>query len=349
MRLRDLIFAALAVALLVGYVAAAQRVGPLLAPVAAARSTPPKPSGPVAAPMVRGTLAFVLRGDVYVLSGGSYQPRTSDGRAQQTALSPDGRTLYFARVEEIDGQREVDGQIVPAHLGYSNIVRKAPGGTEEVLLSGLTRAPGSSRFHTVRWYLAPAASPDGARLAIIEADADGSSDLLVYDLATKKLTTPFLSNGADWSDPAWSPDGKTIVVTSYDTGEPRLLLKPTDGKPSIAVKGLPDGEPYRASYSADGKWLIYTLRHDDGRKNDLHAFELATGRDVALTTDGQTWNGIFSPDGTQIAFLRADHFTIDLWFAEVGTSLVTGVAPKDAVKVTHGEGIDGAVRPSWGR
>lgn len=349
MRLRDLIFAALAVALLLGYVGLAQRVGPLLAPGAAARPTPPKPTGPVAAPMVRGTLAFVLRGDVYVLSGGSYQPRTSDGRAQQTALSPDGRTLFFARVEEIDGQREVDGQIVPAHLGYSTIVRKSTGGSEDVLLNGLTRAPGNSRFHTVRWYLAPAVSPDGTQLALIEADVDGSSDLLVYDLATKKVTNPILSNGADWVDPAWSPDGRTIVVTSYDTGEPRLVLKPTDGKPSIAVKGLPEGEPYRASYSADGKWLIYTLRHDDGRKNDLHAFEIATGRDVALTGDGQSWNGVFSPDGTQIAFLRADHFTVDVWFMELGNALTTGLPPKDPVKLTHGEGVDGAVRPSWGR
>ena len=346
MRARDLIFSALAVAVLVLYLVLGQRVAPLLVPGAAATPSPPKPTGAVSAPSLRGTVAFVLRGDVFLLSGGSYVQRTADGRSEQPALGADGRTLYFARVEEIDGLRTVDGQTVPAHLGYSNIVRKpAAGGTEEILVNGLTRAP--SQFHAVRWNLAPAPSPDGTKLAYIEADPDGSADLVLYDLATKR-TVP-LSTGADWADPAWSPDGKTIVVTAYDSGEPRLLLKPVDGRPSTPLKGVPDGEPYRPSYSPDGKWIVYTLRHDDGKQNDVHALEVATGRDVALTADGQSWNGVLSPDGGQLAYLRAQSFTIDLWVADVGAALATGTTPKDPVKLTHGEGIDGSDRPAWAR
>lgn len=345
MRVRDLIFGTLAVVLLVGYIALGQRVSPFLLTGAAATPTPPRPTGQVAAPTVGGTIAFILRGDVFVLRGGKYASLTEEGRSQTPALTADGQTLYFARVEEIDGKRQVDGQIVNARLGYTNIVRKSSsGGAEDVVVNGLVRS--ANGFHQVHWYLAPALSADGKKLAVIEADPDGSADLVVYDLATKKPSV--LSQGADWADPAWSPDGKSIVVTAYDNGEPTLLLKPVDGVArSAPLKGLPDGEPYRPSFSPDGKWLVYTLRHDG--KNDLHAYELATSRDVALTSDGQSWNPAFSPDGSQIAFLRATSFTVDLWILDLGAALTTGGAPKGSQKITNGEGVNGSDRPSWGR
>ena len=345
MRGRDLIFGSLAVVLLVGYIVLGQRIAPLLLPGAAATPTPPRPTGQVSAPTVGGTIAFVLRGDVFVLSGGTYSSRTEEGRSETPGLSSDGQTLFFARVEQVDGKSVVDGAVVNARYAYSDIVRKpARGGAEDTLLTGLVRRPNG--FHQVRWYLAPTPSPDGTRLALIEADQDGSSDLVVLDLATKKPT--ILSSGANWSDPAWSPDGKTIVVTAYDSGVPQLLLKPTDGVArATAVKGLPDGEPYGPTYSPDGRWIAYTLRHDG--KNDLHAHELATRRDVALTGDGQSWNPVFSRDGSQLAFLRSTDFTIDLWVMDLGGVLAAGGAPKGAQKVTRGEGVDGADRPSWGR
>jgi Tol biopolymer transport system component len=345
-RVRDLIFSGLAVLLLVGYIGLGQRVAPLLLPSAAATPTPPRPTGNVSAPAIGGTIAFVLRGDIFMLSGAQYASRTEDGRSETPALSPDGQTLYFARVEQIDGKSEVDGAVVNARLGYSNIIRKpSGGGTEEILLTGLTKV--ASGFHQVKWYLSPALSPDGKRLAVIEADPDGSSELVLLDLTTKKPPTR-LSTGADWTDPAWSPDGKTIVVTAYESGAPELLLKPADNVArSTPLKGLPDGEPYRPTFTPDGKWIVYTLRHDG--KNDLHAFEIATSRDIALTADGQSWNPVVSPDATQIAFLRSTGFTIDLWVLDLGGVLTTGGAPNGAQRITNGEGVDGADRPSWGR
>ncbi len=349
LRSRELVFAGVAAVLLVLYLGVGMRFGPAFLPPSSPTPTPTKPATlvtlpPEASVTVTGTIAFALRGDVYVLSGKGYFPLTSDGRSHQPSMSTDGRTVFFSRIEEIDGKRLVDGQVVPAHLRFSNVVsRSSAGGNEAVLVNGLEkRADG---FHVVTWFDSPTISPDGKRIAVVADNGEGYSDLALYDATTGKLVVP-LSQGSNLADPAWSPDGKTIVVTSYTLGNPRLLLVSADGRASVPVTTA-EGEPYRASYSPDGAWLVYTLRHDN--RNDLHAMQVtgATKKDIALTDDGASWNGVFSPDGKQMAFLREKDGVIDLYSMDLSDAL-TGGSPKSAIKLTRGEGIDGASRPAWG-
>lgn len=346
---RELVFGAIAVALLVLYVSIGSTIAPAFAPPTTPTPTPEKPSTfvPVASPavnIVSGTIAFALRGDIYVLAGGGYTPLTSDGRSHQPHLSADGRTVAFTRIEEVDGRRSVDGQIVPAQLRFSNVLTKSSrGGTETVLIDGLVRS--ADGFHAVTWFDAPAVSPDGQRIAVVLDDGRGFADLGIYDAQTGRRTV-LLSQGSNLADPAWSPDGRTIAVTSYALGSPRLLLVPADGRASSTVATDAEGEPYRPSYSPDGKWLIYTQRHEG--RNDLRAVQIDGGtRDIALTTDGKSWNGVFSPDGRQIAFMREQNGVIDLYAMELGDAL-SGASPRPAIKLTRGEGVDGASRPAWG-
>jgi len=349
LRSRELVFAGLAAVLLVLYLGIGLRVGPAFVPPSSPTATPtkpvsldPLPTGPNV--NVAGTIAFALRGDVYVLSGKGYVPLTSDGRSHQPSVSSDGQTVWFSRIEEIDGKRTVDGQVVPAHLRFSNVVsRGSDGGSERVVLTGLVKS--ADGFHLVTWFDSPSISPDGKRVAVVADAGHGYSDLVLYDALTGKVSAT-LSERANLADPAWSPDGKMVAVTSYTLGNPRLLLVPADGRASIPLTTA-DGEPYRASYSPDGVWLIYTLRHDN--KNDLHAMQVTgtTPKDIALTDDGASWNGVFSPDGKQMAFLREQDGVIDLYSMDLGDAL-TGGSAKTAIKLTHGEGIDGASRPAWG-
>jgi WD40 repeat protein len=347
-RSRELIFAGIAAVLIVLYLGVGVRIGPAFFPPSSPTPTPTKPVSLVTLPpgadaSVRGTIAFALRGDVYVLSGKGYAPLTSDGRSHQPGISSDGRTVFFARVEEIDGKRLVDGQVVPAHLRFSNVVStSATGGAQTVVINGLIKA--DNGFHLVTWFDSPAVSPDGKRIAVVADAGNGSSDLELFDAQTGKQTVP-LSQGSNLADPAWSPDGKTVAVTSYTLGAPRLLLVPVDGRASTSLV-TPDGEPYRASYSPDGAWLVYTLRHEG--KNDLHAVQMSgTRKDIALTSDGASWSGVFSPDGKQMAFLREKSGVIDLYSMDLGDALAGG-SPKNPVRLTRGEGIDGASRPAWG-
>jgi Tol biopolymer transport system component len=348
-RSRELLFGTIAVLLLVAYVSLGARIAPAIGPASSPTPTPSKPMSLVPLPSnpavsVTGTIAFAIRGDIYVLKSGGYEPLTSEGRSHQPSISPDGRTLAFTRIEAVDGKREVDGQIVPAQLRFSNVVLKeAQGGTETILIDGLVRVP--SGFHEVTWFDTPSLSPDGKRVAVVADAGSGYSDLQLFDAQTGKRLAS-LSQGANLADPAWSPDGKNIAVTSYTLGSPRLLLVSADGRTSAPLTITPRGEPYRPSYSPDGRWLVYTLRHEG--RNDVHAMQLTGGtRDVALTTDGKSWNGIFSPDGKQIAFLREQSGVIDLYSMDIGDAL-SGGSPKASVKLTRGEGIDGASRPAWG-
>jgi Tol biopolymer transport system component len=349
LRSRELVFAGVAAVLLVLYLGVGMRVGPAFLPPSSPTPTPTKPVSLVTLPpgaslTVSGTIAFALRGDVYLLSGKGYVPLTSDGRSHQPSISTDGRTVFFARIEEIDGKRMVDGQIVPAHLRFSNVVsRSNDGSSETVLVNGLVKS--ADGFHLVTWFDSPTVSPDGKRVAVVADNGNGYSDLVLYDALTGKVSAT-LSDGSNLADPSWSPDGKTIAVTSYTLGNPRLLLVPADGHASIPLTTA-DGEPYRASYSPDGTWLVYTLRHDN--RNDLHAMQVTgtTKKDIALTDDGASWNGVFSPDGKQLAFLREKDGVIDLYSMDLGDAL-SGGSPKSAIKLTRGEGIDGASRPAWG-
>ena len=342
---RELVFGLIAVVLIVGYGVLASSAAPFALPAGSPTPTPTKPVSAVQAPNIPGTIAFALRGDVYMLREGKYVSVTSDARSIQPNLSADGRTLLFVRAEAINGKRTVDGQITPAILRYTDIVKKDPGGgTESIVLTGLL-VTSPVGFHSVAWFSGPALSPDAKRFAVTSDAVDGAADLEVFDVQTGKRAS-LLSQGSFLADPAWSPDGKTIAVTSYTFGEPRLLLVPSDGRPALplAIKGA-TGEAYRPSYSPDGAWITYTLR-SEGR-NDLHAVEVKTGRDVALTNDGRSWNGVFSPDGKQVAFLRESGGVIDLYAMDVSDALLGG-SVRAAVKLTRGEGIDGDSRPAWG-
>ena len=346
MRTRELIFGAVALVLAIGYGVLGAKAAPLLVPAGTLAPTPAKPSSAVPAPRVAGSIAFTLRGDIYIVRDGKYESLTTDGRSLAPSLSVDGRTALFARVETIDGKREVDGQITPALLHYTNIIEKdTNGGPESVVLNGL-RVRSTAGFHSVAWQDGPAISPDGKRFAVV-SDVDGSgSDLEIYDLQTGRRQL-LLSQGSNLADPAWSPDGKTIVVTSYTLGAPYILLVSADGSRADPQKTPPGGEYYRPSYSPDGVWIIYTLRHPTGG-NDVHAVEVKTGRDIALTADAKSWNGVFSPDGASMAFLREAGGVIDLYAMDLGPALTGGIA-KAPVKLTRGEGIDGESRPTWAK
>lgn len=366
MRVKDIVFLAVAAALGVLWLVVVARVWPAVAPAAGRTPGPTPLATTVEVPRLPGTIAFAQRGDILIVRDGRMTLLASGGR-REPALSRDGTRIAYTVAGTIDGKRIVEGQLVPAHLAYESIVARAlsagaekeagrPGGAlppagssgEQVLVDGLQRRdPGGA--HEVEFELQPAWSPDGAQLAFI-SDGGAGADLQILVLAQRRLLT--LSSGSVLADPAWSPDGKTIAATTYTAGEPALLLVPVDGRTQAQRFEIPrEGQAYRPSYSPDGRWLLVTLRSKRG--NDLVAVELVAGRAptigriVELTQGGRSWGGVFSADGAHVAFLRDHEGSIDVFVMELGGRLQGGEAGK-TFRLSQG-GVDGTSRPSWSR
>src|SRR5258706_13916742 len=99
MRPRELLFGTIALVLLVGYSMLGARAAPLLVPAGTLTPTPARPSSAVPAPHVSGTIAFMLRADVYVPRDGQSVGLTAEGRRVEPNLALAGNRLLCARVE----------------------------------------------------------------------------------------------------------------------------------------------------------------------------------------------------------------------------------------------------------
>ena len=101
----------------------------------------------------------------------------------------------------------------------------------------------------------PAVSPDGKMIAFTSnrtgrgslwvAAVDGSDERLVYEPETGRVVAP-----------AWSPDGRHLLATQYQTGG-QHLVRLTLQNGEITTIPTAGNRPYAGAYSADGAWLYY--------------------------------------------------------------------------------------------
>jgi len=149
---------------------------------------------------------------------------------------------------------------------------------------------------------APAWSPDGKRLAFVQSDRRGNSDIMVLDLDLGRVRRLTDSNCIN-TEPSWNPAGTQIAFTSDREGGPQVYLMEDDGS---NVRRLTSEGNYNASpaWSPNGAMIAYVSRFEG--KFDLFVHKLGEGKAYQITTGlASSESPSWSPDERKLVFVSA--------------------------------------------
>jgi serine/threonine-protein kinase len=151
-----------------------------------------------------------------------------------------------------------------------------------------------------RGFYSPALSPNGRRVAVHISDPDAAgSQIWVKELPNGPRMQ--LTNGEGWQvEPAWSPDGTTIIYSTVVGGNYALCSLPSDGRSEGSFEVLldPDGSVRQPVYTPDGEGMVFSTGRDIGY------LDLTTGeiREDFLATESWEKGPALSPDGRWMAY-----------------------------------------------
>lgn len=156
------------------------------------------------------------------------------------ALSPDGR--YVAFLSEIN-LFSIDLFLADAQSG--EVIRK---------LNSTVRSSHIDAFSYVE--SAGAWSPDSKKFAYV-AFKKGRNVLIITDVISGKTLDEIAIPGlAAFSNPSWSPDGQSIVVTGLVEGKSDLYLYGLRNKQLVQLTNDPYSD-LQPSWSADGSFIVF--------------------------------------------------------------------------------------------
>lgn len=155
----------------------------------------------------------------------------------------------------------------------------------------------------------PAMSPDGSRVAYSRA-----SDIFVTPVSGAG-TIQLTDSATHDQSPVWSPDGANIAFIRRDDGGCEILSVPAIGGAVTALAGCQGSIYSDLAWSPDGRYLALGGRARPGEAVVIMLIDLAIGHETGTkNTRAVTsppvgiwgdYDPIFSPDGTQLAFIRS--------------------------------------------
>lgn len=238
--------------------------------------------------------------------------QTDEGTWMDVDIAPDGRTLAFAML----------GDIYIMDIPGPNTV-----GTPTRIAEGLA------------WEVQPRFSPDGSRIAFT-SDRGGGDNIWVMNRDGSDMRQVTKENFRLLNQPTWSPDGKFIAAKKHFTtqrsagtgeiwmyhvsggGGVQIVERPNEqfqkeiGEPTFA----PDGSAiYFTRNTTPGNTFIYAQDSQTGifaiERHDLETGEVTT----AVSGYGGAVRPTPSPDGKEIAFVRRDKDTSQLWVKDLAS------------------------------
>jgi eukaryotic-like serine/threonine-protein kinase len=308
-----------------------------------------------------GAYAFFLRPRPVPFQNFSVNKITETGKAKFVAISPDGK--YIMTVVDDKGQQSLWLRNVPTN---SNTQVMPP---EAVQYLGVRFSPDGNYLYFVRGepgealkflYRAPVLggtpqklvtdvdtnitfSPDGRSLAYVVLNNPelGKLRLVTYSIEGgegKTLVAGTMNQRL--YDPAWSPDGKTIVCVIQQPGNAITGLMAVDavtGKQNLIFEAK-DGGLSRPEWLPDGSGLLalYTGMENNFSRHQIVEISLRDRTSRAVTHDINDYADLsLSADGHMLATVMEEkHFDL---FLVPASDLSSG----QARQLTSGSRVDG--------
>lgn len=186
----------------------------------------------------------------------------------------------------------------------------------------LVTIPGERRLQRLTWFsrsgvptpFGPRAylwnlalSADERFLAVpIDAFEPPNTDIYVVDLARPDSARRVTTDPRGEYDPAWSPDGSTLIFNSNRSGRYQLMSRMASGEGDDQLL-FPDNQGFTSfsgpSFSPDGQSLVFTATGPAGRGLWWSPFP-ATAEDPKpfLLAPATTSGASFSPDGRWVLY-----------------------------------------------
>ena len=153
----------------------------------------------------------------------------------------------------------------------------------------------------------PAFSPDGNQVAF--RDSDGAHNTGIYTTMVGGGKSLRLTSDSGDCCPAWSPDGRQIAFVRYADKTASIVIIPALGGTERHVYRGPNPTGSGLAWSPDGKFLAFPeARAADQPRSWISLLSLAdySIRRVTSPPGGSLdHEPAFSPDGSQLAFVRS--------------------------------------------
>jgi serine/threonine protein kinase len=235
-------------------------------------------------------------------------------------FSPDGQYIYFTASSKENN--------FFSSLYKMPVLGGAPTQIIRDIDTGPGFAPGAKRFAFLR------GMPERGRVGLLLANSDGTGEHMLVD-------KPGSATPSNMLRPAWSPDGKTIVYTLYESSNRQTLYaaSPDDGSARALFTTHEElGQPV---WLPDGSSLLVVLRERGGaNRGQIWTVNYPSGEAHRLSNDltnySLTWLDI-SRDGSAIATIENNRVS-DLW-------VIPGTDSTHAKRVTSGGSPVGIVSP----
>jgi TolB protein len=160
----------------------------------------------------------------------------------------------------------------------------------------------------------PVWNPDGKRMAFVQTDGKGNTDIMLLDVESGRLRRLTGLNDIN-SEMCWNPAGNRLAFVSGRDGTPQIYLMDDDG---TNVRKLDFGGPYNSSpaWSPDGSMIAFVSRFEDDI--DLFLYKFGDPNPYQITTGfANSENPAWSPDSRQIIFSSTREGGSRLYFTDL--------------------------------